>query len=174
MESGVISAAFDTQATTMQTSLTTYHTTYESSTVKSPSDGTTDITPDSITNMDNTISPGIGTEYADLKIWGDSTNTMATYVYGASNGHASGSATYTTLQSGINSAVSNFDSMYNTIDKMSISTGALTKYSGVMKFVTYGIGIGVIVLTMWFWISLLFTHKLHKCKCCCECFSKIA
>jgi len=124
--------------------------------------------------MDSTISPAIGTEYTTLKSYSTDVNTMATFVQAASNGNASGTATYATLQSGIETAVAKFDSMYATIEKMNIGTGGLTKYSGGMKFVTYGIGIGIIFLTVWFWISLIFTHKLKKCKGCCECFSKIA
>jgi len=170
----IMTADFNAQATTMYDSLATYHTTYSLSTVKSPSDGTTDITPDSITNMDSTISPAIGTEYTTLKSYSTDVNTMATFVQAASNGNASGTATYTALKSGVNSAIDLFDSLYNTIDKMGISTGAMTDHKEVMKFVTYGIGIGAIALTVWFWISLIFTHKLHKCKCCCECFGKIA
>lgn len=170
----IAAQAFNTQGTTMYNTLASYYSTYSSSTVTSPSDGSTNITPDSVTNLVSTISTDIGTEYTNLNTYAANANTMAGYVYGVSNGAASGTSTYATLKDGIDTAVTSFNSIYNTIDNMNIKTESMTDHKAVMKFITYGIGIGVLALTIWFWISLIFTHKLHKCKCCCECFGKIA
>jgi hypothetical protein len=170
----IAAQAFHTQGTTMYDTLASYYSTYSSSTVTSPSDAATLITPDSVTSMTSKISANINTEYTNLNTYAANVHTMAGYVYGASNGHASGSSNYDTLSSGVTGAATNFDSIYNTINNMDITTDQMTDYKDIMKFVTYGMGCGILALTIWFWISLIFTHKLHKCKCCCECFGKIA
>ena len=94
--------------------------------------------------MSTTISSDVGTEYTNLNTYAANTNTMSTYVYGASNGHASGSATYTTLSSGVTGAAASFNSIYDTLDGMKIKTDSMTDYKDIMKFVTYGIGIGML------------------------------
>jgi len=170
----IAAQGLNTKATTAYDTLASYYNAYSSSTVTSPSDGSTSITPDSVTNLVSTISTDIGTEYTTLKTYATKANTMGSTVYGVSNGHASGTANYNTLSSGVTGAATSFNSIYSTLDGMNIKTDSMTDYKELMKFVTYGIGIGVLALTIWFWISLIFTHKLHKCKCCCECFGKIA
>ena len=94
--------------------------------------------------MISTISTDVGTEYTNLNTYAANANTMASYVYGASNGHASGSSNYSTLSTGVTGATANFNSIYNTLKDMNINTDSMTDYKDIMKFVTYGIGCGIL------------------------------
>ena len=94
--------------------------------------------------MISTISSDVGTEYTNLNTYAADANTMAGYVYAASNAAASGSTTYATLKNGIDTAVTTFNSLYDTIDNMDIKTSSMTDHKAIMKFITYGIGIGVL------------------------------
>ena len=92
--------------------------------------------------MQTTINTDIGTEFTNLNTYAADTYSMAGFVYAVSNAANNGS--YATLKNGIDTAVTQFGSIYDTIDKMDIKTSAMTDHKKLMKFFTYGIGIGVI------------------------------
>lgn len=94
--------------------------------------------------MTTQISAAIGTEYGNLNTYASNTNTAANYVYAASNGASGGSAQYTTQSTEITGAVTQFTTLYDLLNNDIIEPDYLTKYKGIQKFVTYGVGLTAI------------------------------